>query len=216
MIKSKAIFVCAGLLFVLISGIIYIMMASTDAVVFQSEIENDERITKEGVIDTDINHLDEENVDAELDITQEIVHNDIVVYICGSVTKEGVYSLQEGARVYEALELAGGMTQEAQQGHINLARVLVDGESIYFPTQDEVKTIGLTWSEQTQPEDARININTASEEELTQLPGIGLAKAKAIIAYRKNNSMFKKIEDIMEVPGIKKNTFENIKEQISI
>ncbi len=72
---------------------------------------------------------------------------------------------KKARRVYEALELAGGMTQEAQQGHINLARVLVDGESIYFPTQDEVKTIGLTWSEQTQPEDARININTASEEE---------------------------------------------------
>ena len=214
--KNKALIICISLVFVLTSGVVYILMTPSENVVYQSDRQEpiSANLTSEEKVRNDDS---EEKIVENVDKTSQISHNDIVVYICGNVNHEGVYTLDEGSRVFEALELAGGLTQDAQSDYINLARVLEDGESIYFPNQTEVEELKLNqWESSVEETEARININKASQSELTELPGIGTAKAKAIISYREKNQSFETIEQIMEVPGIKENTFEIIKEFISI
>ncbi|MGN0337568.1 MAG: helix-hairpin-helix domain-containing protein [Lachnospiraceae bacterium] len=123
----------------------------------------------------------------------------LAVFVCGSVVTPGVYELPTGSRVYEAIALAGGMTDEAAQTAVNQAELLTDGQMIEIPTKEEQQV-------RTAAEEARldglVNINTADLEELKTLPGIGDSKARSIIAYREKNGAFKTIEDIKSVDGI--------------
>ena len=143
----------------------------------------------------------------------------IYVHVCGAVEVPGVYSIKKPARVYEALELAGGITDDGLEEVINQAREVVDGEQIYIPTVEE-KENGLvdmpSLDEKTSASDGRININMASLEELMTLPGIGQSKASAIIDYRESNGKFGSVEDIMNIEGIKEGVFNKIKDKISI
>ena len=142
----------------------------------------------------------------------------IYVYVCGSVKMPGVYSLREGARMYEALELAGGLTEEGCADYLELALPVGDGERIYVPSVEEAASNSqLIQSSQKEAEyNGRININTASREQLMTLPGIGEAKADAILAYRRENGNFSVIEDIMKIPGIKEAAFAKIKDYICV
>lgn len=135
----------------------------------------------------------------------------IKVYVCGAVAEPGVVALKEGSRIIDAVVLAGGMTAEADETYVNLAAKLTDGEKVYVPTKEEA---GM-WQE-SQAEDDLVNINTADTEELCRLPGIGESKAEDIILYREKNGKFQKIEDIVNVPGIKKSLFEKISGKIKV
>ncbi len=135
----------------------------------------------------------------------------ILVHVCGAVQMPGVITLQSGARVIDAVTMAGGMTPEADSDYLNLAAVLCDGEKVYVPTVEEV----LLWELQ-QENAGLVNINTAEEEQLCTLPGIGESKARDIIVYREENGAFQTIEDIMKVPGIKESLFQKIKEFIDV
>lgn len=135
----------------------------------------------------------------------------ICVHVCGAVQNPGVITIQAGARVIDAVTMAGGMTPDADADYLNLAAVLSDGEKVYVPTVEEV----LLWELQ-QGKSQLININTADETQLCTLPGIGESKARDIIAYRKENGEFQTIEDIMKVPGIKDSLFQKIKEYIEV
>lgn len=133
----------------------------------------------------------------------------ILVYVCGQVVNPGVYALEKDARVYQAIEAAGGFLPEADSLALNQAEKLYDGQKLYVPAfGEEIKT------EETKAEDGLININTASVEQLTTLPGIGLAKAESIIAYREANGSFETIEEIMKVEGIKEGVYNKIKDFI--
>lgn len=152
----------------------------------------------------------------------------VCVYICGEVQNPGVYVLAEGARLCDAVEAAGGMTESASRTYWNLARVLDDGEMIYVPTTEEAEQRGQTelypsgengGQEQSGggiSADGRVNINSATEEQLMTIPGIGEAKAKSIIAYREENGNFASIDDIVNVSGIKDGLFQQIKEYITV
>ena len=94
------------------------------------------------------------------------------MHICGSVNHPGVYYLEEGARIHEAVELAGGMTQDAAGDVINLAEVVCDGEKIYIPSKEELAE-GFSVEDPQKADDGLVNINTASLDELKKLPGIG-------------------------------------------
>ncbi len=135
----------------------------------------------------------------------------ILVHVCGAVHEPGVITLQAGARVIDAVALAGGMTADADEDYLNLAALLCDGEKVYVPTTEEVSQ----W-ELEQGESELINLNTADELQLCTLPGIGESKAMDIIAYRKENGEFECIEDIMKVPGIKDSLFQKIKDLIEV
>ena len=140
----------------------------------------------------------------------------IYVYVCGAVTQPGVYEMKEGSRVYEAVAMAGGITQEADDTCINMARIVTDGEQITILTQEEVLQMH-TISGTGQGSIGRmVNINTASVTELTQLSGIGEARALAIIAYREEKGAFQSIEQIKNVSGIKDALYEKIKDYITV
>lgn len=134
----------------------------------------------------------------------------LYVEVCGCVNTPGVYEVPEGTRVYQVIEMAGGLKAEAGQGTVNQAEAVTDGQQIYIPSKDE---------EVIQPENmgnGLVNINKASMEELMSLPGIGQSKAEAIISYRESAGRFAAIEDIMNVSGIKDAAFNKIKELICV
>lgn len=154
---------------------------------------------------------------------------DIYVHICGAVVKPGVYQLAAGSRVFEGIEAAGGFREDACGDFVNQAGVLQDGQRISIPTLEEAeaaKESGVPlYEDSTASEasaqaqgagDALVNINTASESELSQITGIGAGKAAAIVRYREENGKFASIEDIMKVSGIKEGTFEKIKDKITV
>ena len=160
----------------------------------------------------------------------------IFVDVCGAVVRPGVYELEEGARIFQAVDAAGGYLPEAAMNYLNRARSLGDGQQIYVPTETEVEENlefalakvpeALTEGENTgdleknessggQNEDFRINLNTADAGQLSTLSGIGQSKAEAIVAYREEHGGFTSIEEIMNVEGIKEGTFSKIKDKIS-
>ena len=138
----------------------------------------------------------------------------IYVYICGHVRQPDVYSLAAGTRLYEAIEAAGGAADDADLQQLNLADQLTDGQRIYVPAEGETAAD----PEYTEDEvsNGLVNINTATAEQLQTLPGIGQAKANAIVAYRENNGNFSSIEDLRKVPGIKEGVFGQVQSLICV
>lgn len=163
--------------------------------------------------------LRQENTqESQMEEEPETSETSIYVQVSGAVASPGVYELPEGSRVFEAIELAGGMTAEADARQMNQAQTISDGEMIYVKSQGEQVegTSEIPFSEQTQQEDGKVNLNTATEEQLMTLPGIGQAKAKSIIAWREENGNFSKIEDLMEIEGIKEGVFSKVKDSIKV
>jgi competence protein ComEA len=140
----------------------------------------------------------------------------INVYVSGAVNKPDVYALPLNAIVKDAIATAGGATDDADLDRINLATKLADQMQVYVPRKGEAEPPAPPNGSAPDTTAAKININTASIEELDKLPGIGPSLAKAIIDYRTKNGPFKQIEDINEVKGIGDALFEKIKEQISV
>lgn len=145
------------------------------------------------------------------------------VHICGAVQNPGVYQVEDGSRLVDLIKIAGGLTDTAAGDYINQAAAVTDGQRIYIPDKDELKDISASEYQEGQQgaaeasgENSLININTADAEALMSLPGIGQAKADNIIAYRAANSSFKKIEDLMNVPGIKQGLFGQISSRITV
>lgn len=136
----------------------------------------------------------------------------VYVYICGNVNEPGVYSVNDGTRIYQVIELAGGLTEEAAADGINQAETVCDGDMIYIPCEGEA-----TKAASGDDEDSvLVNINTADQDKLMTLPGIGEARATAIIDYRDQSGGFSSIEDIMNVSGIKESAFNKIKDYICV
>ena len=148
---------------------------------------------------------------------------EIYVYVCGQVKHPDVYCLQEGARVYEALEAAGGVTESARPEFLNLAEPLTDGQRVYVPAEGESASpdeggsmTGGSGSGTGDAGSGLVNLNTASKEELMTLPGIGSSRADDILAYRQANGSFGSTEDLMKVSGIKEGVFEKLKGRITV
>lgn len=142
------------------------------------------------------------------------------VHICGAVAKPGVYEVAKGQRIYQVVELAGGYTQEAATDYLNLAAEVADGMKLVVPTRKELLLeSGESLYGTLEPQEAekgRVNLNTATREQLMGLSGIGEARAADIIRYREEHGGFRKIEDIKKVPGIKDAAFQKIKDEITV
>ena len=148
----------------------------------------------------------------EVSTTKETV---IFVDIKGAVQNPGVYQMKVGDRVKDALDAAGGLTEEADSQKVNLAKRLEDQMVIVVPkVGEEAEEIpaGATSKEATK--EGKVNINTATVEELKTLKGVGEKKAEAIIEYRKKNGSFQTKEDLMKVRGIGKKLFDSFQERI--
>jgi len=138
------------------------------------------------------------------------VQNDMMVHITGAVNQPGVVSLNQDARLIEAIEMVGGLTESADVNSLNLARKLQDEEKIHIPTIGEVSKTT------TADENTKININTASLEELKSLPGVGDVIAQGIIDYREKNGGFKKLDELKNVTRIGDKIFDGLSESITI
>ena len=148
----------------------------------------------------------------EVSTTQEVV---IFVDIKGAVKNPGVYQMKSGDRVKDALDAAGGLTDEADSQKVNLAQRVEDQMVIVVPkVGEEVTEIPAGVTSKEAAKDGKVNINTATVEELKTLKGVGEKKAEAIIEYRKKNGSFKTKEDLMKVRGIGKKLFESFQERI--
>ena len=159
-------------------------------------------------------------VDGE-DTEENVVPAKIMVHITGQVKDQGVVLLDEGSRIVDAIEAAGGETDDADLAKLNLAYVLNDGEKIYVPSKSEQNqeieyVTTASGGDSMSSNSSIININTAGQTELMELPGIGESIANKIIAYREENGKFKTIEDIKNVPGIGDSKSANIKDMIKV
>lgn len=154
-------------------------------------------------------------LDGDVESSGEEVLMPVVVHICGAVVSPGVYELPPGSRISDAVDLAGGLCEDADESYINLAELLADGQQIFFPTHEEVQELRQL-PQQGSASDGKININTADKTLLCSLPGIGDTRAADIIAYRQEYGGFKTIEDIMQVNGIKEGSFQKIKDLITV
>lgn len=184
--------------------------------------------------DDTIQMLEEEIfVENEEEIRQQVDSNDdkiveqpiiIKVDLKGAVQKPGVYTAQEGERVIDLINRAGGFLDDADQTKINLSQKVADEMVIYVPKVGEDSNVIEQVASFFQPQqsgneassDGKVNINQADSTLLQTLPGIGPSKAEAIIEYRETNGPFKMIEDIMNISGIGEKTFEKLKNSITV
>lgn len=140
---------------------------------------------------------------------------EIYVDISGEVKNPGVYLVEEGTRLFQVIEQAGGLTEDASVEQINQAETVIDGQKILIPAKGEEQFLEST---ETPGKNAQglININTADSTVLQELPGVGPVTAEKIIAYRTEHGSFKSPEDIKEVSGIGDATFEKLKDKITV
>ena len=144
------------------------------------------------------------------EVTESTEATRVVVHVAGAVLSPGVYTLEPGARVADAVALAGGLLGSADAGAVNLARILTDGEQVYFPAQGESPPLaggaaaagGARAAGGAGVSNGLVDINQADAAALETLPGIGPATAQKIIDEREANGPFASVEDLMRVPGI--------------
>lgn len=227
--KSKYILWGAALLLVFFTGCgsrSYLETAETAA---QEEADESDRKPEEETDESDRRPEEEaasDKASENEEASKEPEKKTMYVQIGGAVVSPGVYCLTEGSRVFEAVAMAGGLTREAAEESLNQAEILSDGQWIHIPTKEEAAageycpgSMGRQSNASpagTSPEDTRININTATAEELTALPGIGPAKARAIVSYREEHGGFSSPEDLKQVSGIGEGTYRRLEEQIRV
>lgn len=145
-------------------------------------------------------------------VESEDTETKIFVHVCGAVVCPGVYELNEGSRVIDAVDMAGGFAGDAAQDTVNLAAFLTDATRLYIPREGEETC----FAEDTEAADGRVDINHAGRDELMSIPGIGGSRADAIIEYREKHGGFKDVEDIRNVSGIKDGVFQKIRDHIRV
>lgn len=187
--------------------------------IYNKNTSYNESNLESNILEVTSNTNDKDNKDTD--------ENIIMVHIIGGVVKPGVVKIKEGGRIEDAIEAAGGLTEDSDISNVNLAYVLDDGVKVRIPTIDnEGKETEETYISEDSgknvilQEDEKVgsivNINKATQTELETLPGIGPSLAGRIISYREQNGKFKKIEDIKNVAGIGDSKFENIKDFIKV
>lgn len=176
-----------------------------------------------------ISNVEENNNENVEEVKQEEIKK-IVVHITGEVKNAGIITLEEGARIADAIKEAGGATNEADLNEVNLAYELQDGQKIYIPNKkdkqkNEAKTyitsesgnnVIASQENETKGGNKKVNINQATQSELETLPGIGPSIASRIIEYREQNGNFQKIEDLQNVKGIGDAKYANIKDHVTV
>jgi len=136
----------------------------------------------------------------------------VVVFVCGAVLNPGLYELESGSRAGHAVSMAGGMIEGAVTDGINLADIVTDGDQIRVPFENEIIMPSVSGSS----DNGKVNLNTATAEQLMTLPGIGQSKADCIIKYREEHGSFSSEDEIMKIEGIKKGVYNKIKELICV
>ena len=155
------------------------------------------------------------------DSQQENEDSVICVFVCGAVNCEGVYELPIRSRVIDAVEAAGGYSDDADRTYVNQAEYVYDTQRIEIPTQEEGQLLreydfSESEADDGSQNDGRIDLNTADKQDLMTLPGIGESKADRILEYRQIHGRFSSTEELMNVSGIGNGVYEKIKDYIKV
>lgn len=211
----------AALLAIMVGGVVFCCSrrteTATDDLVLIRDVSLDADLSREvpesRVSEEESAVLPETQTDTDIETESE---SGIWVYVCGAVQCPGVYYLPSDARVFEAVDLAGGFLPDACADAVNLAGTMSDGEQIFVPDVSEASAESGTAAGQAgvSQSPGKVNINRAEVSELMTLPGIGESKAQAIVSYRQEHP-FQSIEEIMNVSGIKEGSFEKIRDLIT-
>lgn len=207
-----------------IVGAIGVVVLVLGMVYFEVTGEKEEYFVLEGE-----NEIRRENANVVQNEMEEALA-EMVVHVSGQVVNPGVVKLEEGARIIDAIEMAGGVTEEADLEKVNLAYLLEDAQKVYIPSKkekiesayvlegsgEEAVLLNEGGKSSKKEEKLMININTAKEEELEKLDGIGSSIATRIVNYRKENGKFNSIEEIKNVSGIGESKFNKIKNYIYV
>lgn len=217
-IKNNKILIIVGVLVILIIAVLSIKLNKNENIDSQEEIL--------------IKNVNEETKEKEGDKVQ--TEDKIIVHVTGEVKKSGIVRLKDGARIEDAINAAGGLTENADISNVNLAYVLEDGSKLNIPSKldennegniislDSGNTLNNNASNAEGKDDMiikkddKININKATKDQFEKLPGIGASLAERILTYRKEKGKFDKIEDLKDVSGIGESKFENIKDYICV
>ena len=216
---------------IILSIVISIIFVLVLIYVYQNLYEEDSEIiltNEENVLDVETNEIEGSNEEISSPNNSE-AEETVVVHVIGEVNNPGVVTLPEGSRIIDAINEAGGKTEEADLSKINLAYIVEDGTQIYIPRINENLNqvnlisdgagVGVVITDSNVEENevnAKVNINTASKEKLETLPGVGETTAQKIIDYREANGKFKTIEDIKNVSGIGDSKYESLKDKITV
>lgn len=177
-------------------------------------------VEQDGEIQTEERLTSEENkskVSQNQTTMSQAESKKLVVDISGCVNIPGVYETDEGTRLHEIIELAGGLTKDADIDAINQAELVTDGQKILIPSKIEIGNgAGRTTNAESSINNGKININQADSAALQEIPGVGPAIADKILEYREVNGSFQRIEDLKNVSGIGEKTFEKLKNKICI
>ncbi|XUD21287.1 competence protein ComEA [Enterococcus sp. AZ120] len=154
------------------------------------------------------------------DATKERAETMIYVDIKGAVKVPGIYQLKNQQRIWDALALAGGMSEEADTAQVNYAQKVKDQMIIYVPKKGESVAQSLETLQESAPaqqnQEEKINLNTATEAELQTISGIGAKKAQEIIRFRDEQGPFKTVEELKNVPGIGEKTVDRLKDMLTV
>ncbi|WP_180758862.1 helix-hairpin-helix domain-containing protein [Enterococcus faecalis] len=154
------------------------------------------------------------------DATKERTETMIYVDIKGAVKVPGIYQLKNQHRIWDALALAGGVSEEADTAQVNYAQKVKDQMIIYVPKKGESVAQSLETLQESAPaqqnQEEKINVNTATEAELQTISGIGAKKAQEIIRFRDEQGPFKTVEELKNVPGIGEKTVERLKDMLTV
>ncbi|MCY7086097.1 helix-hairpin-helix domain-containing protein [Streptococcus oralis] len=142
----------------------------------------------------------------------------ITVDVKGAVKSPGIYDLPVGSRVHDAVQKAGGLTEEADSKSLNLAQKVSDEALVYVPTKGEEAASQQVASGTTPStsKDKKVNLNKASLEELKQVKGLGGKRAQDIIDHREANGKFKSVDELKKVSGIGAKTIEKLKDYVTV
>ena len=206
--EYKIIVICAGLGLVLGGFFLLKPVAQTPA--------------KESNLQTEVTTVSKDSASEKEEKSQkseaeEVVEKDLItVDVKGAVKLPGIYDLPVGSRINDAVQKAGGLTDNADSKSINLAQRISDEALVYVPTKEETTSQEAHSNASNTKENKKVNLNKASLEELKQVKGLGAKRAQDIIDHRESNGKFKSVDELKKVSGIGAKTIEKLKEYVTV
>ena len=174
---------------------------------------------KESNLQSEVISIPKDSTDEKEDGNQkeEVVEQDLItVDVKGAVKTPGIYDLPVGSRINDAVQKAGGLTDNADSKSINLAQKISDEALVYVPTKGEDISQATQSNASHSKENKKVNLNKASLEELKQVKGLGAKRAQDIIDHRDSNGKFKSVDELKKVSGIGEKTIEKLKEYVTV
>ena len=205
--EYKIIVICAGLGLVL--GGFFLLKPSTQAPAKESNLQTE-------VTTVPKDSASEKEDKSQKSETEEVEQDLITVDVKGAVKSPGIYDLPVGSRINDAVQKAGGLTENADSKSINLAQRISDEALVYVPTKEETTSQEAHSNASNTKENKKVNLNKASLEELKQVKGLGGKRAQDIIDHRETNGKFKSVDDLKKVSGIGAKTVEKLKEYVTV